>query len=45
MNAHVITSLIVDADNNQTSHILTLPALTTHGYVMELLIVTMDLMK
>jgi len=45
MTGHAMTSLVVDVDINLTSHILTLPALIIHGYVMELLIVTMNLMK
>jgi len=45
MNGLAMTNLVVDADTNLTSHILTQPALITHGCVMELLIVTMNRMK
>jgi len=45
MNAHAMKSLVVDADINLTSHILTQLVLIIRGSVMELLIVTMNRMS
>jgi len=45
MNDHAMVNLVVDVEINQTSYILTQLALITHGYVTDILIVTMNRMK